>query len=119
MLSQRSTYILQFRTLQNTSKDHAFCKTILSVLKNPESVNHRTRSMFYILKNEILFRLVVRDGRPYLLLVVPKSIWPQLLIEAHDSLVSGHLGVARTYARIKNRYYYPSSLESVSTYVAS
>lgn len=40
-------------------------------------------------------------------------------MEAHYSVVSGHLGIARSYARIKDRYYFPGSLESVSRYVAS
>jgi transposase InsO family protein len=105
--------------MESIQREDVFCKPILEALKNPDSASHRTRSLFYVIKDGILYRKVFRDGRNYLLLVVPKTIWPNVLQEAHDALVSGHLGVTRTYSRIKDRYYFPGALEAVARYVAS
>ena len=53
------------------------------------------------------------------MLVLPKSLVPEALGEAHDSLIGGHLGVARTYDRLKNKYYFPVAIEQVARYVAT
>lgn len=47
---------------------------------NADNPNHRTRSLYYIVKKEILRRKVTRDGKPYPLLVVPRTIWPKILV---------------------------------------
>ena len=99
--------------------DDKFCSNILSVLKDPTNSSYRNRMLFYVIKEGVLYRKVIRDNRAHLLLVVPKKLWPQLLEEAHDSILSGHLGIARTYERIKDRYFFPGQIESVARYVAS
>lgn len=107
-----------FWTYYSSKRRTLFCGPIIEILGNPAHQKFNTRIFFYLLKNSVLHRKVVRDGGPHLLLVVTYKIWETILTEAHVSLLGDHLGVARTYARIKDRYSYPESLENVARYVA-
>ena len=40
-------------------------------------------------------------------LVVPRTLRRKLFADCHNSLVSGHLGVSRTYARLNMHFYWP------------
>lgn len=104
------TPIIELSKLQ---EENNFCSSVLKVLRNPDNPHNRTHNLFYVIKKDIRYRKVFRDGKSFLLLVVPKVVWLQVITEAHDSVVSGHLEVARTYAKIKDRYFCPGNLESV------
>ncbi|UYV77349.1 hypothetical protein LAZ67_15000598, partial [Cordylochernes scorpioides] len=56
------------------------------------------------------------DGREWLL-VVPKKRRKEIMSEYHNHMLNGHLGVARTTYRLKNKYYWPSMLKDVSEFV--
>ncbi|UYV71534.1 K02A2.6-like, partial [Cordylochernes scorpioides] len=50
------------------------------------------------------------EGREWLL-VVPKKRRKEIMSEYHNHMLNGHLGVARTTYRLKNKYYWPSMLK--------
>ena len=52
-------------------------------------------------------------------LVVPKSLRQKLLKQVHDSVLSGHLGVDKTLARVQELYYWPGYSSDVEAYVRS
>lgn len=53
-------------------------------------------------------------------IIVPKSLQPQILRLYHDHLIfGGHLGVAKTYKKINDRYYWPGLTDEVHKYVKS
>ncbi|UYV65155.1 K02A2.6-like [Cordylochernes scorpioides] len=56
-------------------------------------------------------------GKPWLL-VVPKQMRVDILSEAHDAPMAGHLGFAKTYDRIRRKYFWPGLHRSVRQYVA-
>ncbi|UYV76561.1 K02A2.6-like, partial [Cordylochernes scorpioides] len=56
------------------------------------------------------------EGREWLL-VVPKKRRREIMSEYHNHMLNGHLGVARTTYRLKNKYYWPSMLKDVSEFV--
>lgn len=74
-------------------------------------------------------RFCVRDGLLYkknygavgcsLLLVVPHSLRNRVLNFTHDDLTSGHLGLARTLHRTKQRFYWPNMHKTTEHYVAT
>lgn len=105
--------------IQQLQEVDGFCGPVIRILRDPTIPKFHTRSLFYVLKEQVLCRKVVRDGKPYLLLVLPKELWTTVPTEAYDSLVSGSLGVAWTYARIKDRYFFPGALEGDARYVAT
>lgn len=54
-----------------------------------------------------------------MLFLVPKTMQQAAVQDAHDAITFGHLGVSRTYDRIKDRYYFPGCLEKITRFVAS
>ncbi|UYV74940.1 K02A2.6-like [Cordylochernes scorpioides] len=56
------------------------------------------------------------QGRPWLL-VVPKSLRLEVLRSFHDAPTAGHLGFAKTYVRIRRRFFWPGLFRSVRNYV--
>ena len=50
-------------------------------------------------------------------LVVPESKKAEIYEIYHDHMASGHLGVAKTKARIQRRYYWPKLADEVAAYV--
>ena len=62
----------------------------------------------------MLYRKATRNNKPCFPLMVPKSLEKLILEEAHDSIVSGHLGIARTFDRMKDRYFFPAMIEKVA-----
>ncbi|UYV71437.1 hypothetical protein LAZ67_8003186, partial [Cordylochernes scorpioides] len=57
-------------------------------------------------------------GDPWLL-IVPKNKQKELLENMHDHPTSGHMGIKRTYNRLKSKYFWPSMLKTVEEYVSS
>ena len=79
--------------------------------------------MSYYIKNGIL----MRKWRPYDVpaddewavyhqIVVPKSYRHEILSIAHESPMSGHLGINKTYHKIINHFYWPGLKSDVSKY---
>ena len=79
--------------------------------------------MCYYIKNGIL----MRKWRPfdvpaddewavYHQIVVPKSYHHEILSIAHESPMSGHLGINKTYHKIINHFYWPGLKSDVSKY---
>ena len=79
--------------------------------------------MCYYKKNGIL----MRKWRPfdvpaddewavYHQIVVPKSYRHEILSIAHESPMSGHLGINKTYHKIINQFYWPGLKSDVSKY---
>ena len=50
-------------------------------------------------------------------LCVPKNYREQVLTENHDVATAGHLGIAKTSARVALRYYWPGMFRDVAQYV--
>ncbi|UYV72318.1 hypothetical protein LAZ67_9002614 [Cordylochernes scorpioides] len=56
-------------------------------------------------------------GKPWLL-VVPKQMRHEILKDVHDTPMAGHLGFAKTYDRVRKRFYWPGLYRTVSQYIA-
>ncbi|UYV68116.1 hypothetical protein LAZ67_5003095 [Cordylochernes scorpioides] len=57
------------------------------------------------------------EGKPCLL-VVPKHMRHEILKDVHDTPMAGHLGFAKTYDRVRKRFYWPGLYGTVSQYIA-
>lgn len=72
---------------------------------------------FFCLRNDILYkRNFAGNGKDYLL-VVPMCLRHEILQACHDEPTAGHLGYARTTARIKQNYYWPKLPATVKQYI--
>lgn len=75
-------------------------------------------------RNGILHRLYQPTGPgkidPITQVVVPTSLRHVVLRAAHDALIGGgHFGTARTYARIREKWWWPGMYDDVANWVAS
>ena len=50
-------------------------------------------------------------------LVVPHNLRQKLFDDCHNGLLSGHLGVSRTYARLNMHFYWPGMTDFVPTHI--
>jgi hypothetical protein len=75
----------------------------------------------YILYKNVLFKILPRrDNLKFdLALALPEKCAPLIFYLNHDSLWSGHLGVRKTYAKLKQKYYMPNLYELLKTYIQS
>lgn len=73
----------------------------------------------YLLKDGTLYRRNLRPDGPELLLVVPEHLRLAVLQQLHDEPTAGHLGIARTYDRVRRRFFWPNMYRSVKRYVTS
>ncbi|KAK8756781.1 hypothetical protein V5799_000517 [Amblyomma americanum] len=73
----------------------------------------------FVIQDGVLYRRNLRPDGPPLLLVVPQRLRSSVLAELHDLPTAGHLGVSRTYDRVRRRFFWPGLYRSVRRYVAS
>ena len=106
--------------IQEQQTDPEISKLIFRAL--PEDEISQVPMCFYV-KNGIL----MRKWRPYDVpaddewavyhqIVVPKSYRHEILSIAHESPMSGHLGINKTYHKIINHFYWPGLKSDVSKY---
>ena len=106
--------------IQEQQTDPEISKLIFRAL--PENEISQVPMCYYI-KNGIL----MRKWRPYDVpaddewavyhqIVVPKAYRHEILSIAHESPMSGHLGINKTYHKIINHFYWPGLKSDVSKY---
>ena len=106
--------------IQEQQTDPEISKLIFRALPEDEILQV---PMCYYIKNGIL----MRKWRPYDVsaddewavyhqIVVPKSYRHEILSIAHESPMSGHLGINKTYHKIINHFYWPGLKSDVSKY---
>jgi transposase InsO family protein len=74
----------------------------------------------YRFENNIVHRIIRRPNRAlHSLPYIPQSMVSSLLHAYHNSPTSGHLGVSKTWNRIRDRYYWPGMYATIKRYVLS
>lgn len=73
----------------------------------------------FLLQDGVLYRYSMHPDGPELLLVIPQHMRQTVLAQLHDIPTAGHLGVSRTYDRVRRRFFWPGIYRSVCRYVAS
>ncbi|UYV84069.1 hypothetical protein LAZ67_X001057 [Cordylochernes scorpioides] len=88
------------------------------ITKISNALNQGEGAERFEMKNGLLYKRNFDPLGRRLLLVIPKRMRPDILKEFHDVPTAGHLGFARTYDRIRKRYFWPGLYNSVRRYVA-
>ena len=106
--------------IQEQQTDPEISKLIFRAL--PEDEISQVPMCYYI-KNGILMRKwrpfdvpAADEWAVYHQIVVPKSYRHEILSMAHESPMSGHLGINKTYHKIINHFYWPGLKSDVSKY---
>jgi len=97
-------------------------RPLIAALKDRETPDAKVakKSRSYCLVNNRLHKKVFIKGIVKPVLVVPEVLKQQILLQAHDSPLTGaHLGFAKTMGKIKDRYFWEGMCREVERYVKS
>ena len=83
--------------------------------KQPSDIN---KKVSFIEKKGILYRSYSdkRGDEIRLQLVVPEKLRQRILSTAHDTLLGGHRGVAKTLDRVTSEFYWPGMHDDIRRY---
>lgn len=114
------TMLMEFDDIAKLQSCDPELNQIINAIKNPSNADakvlKRTRS--YLLENSILYKKHFSPNSLSKLLVIPDCLKNDVLLCFHDDPVSGaHLGFAKTYGKIKNRYFWPNMYTEIENYV--
>ena len=97
----------------------SWCANIIGLLGSGRLANApgalRSKTSKFI--NDLLYRHVWGELSRQYVLAIPKSLIRDILFKAHDSPESGHLGITKTWKRIKAHFYWPGQYKDVQDYV--
>lgn len=93
--------VMEFLNGSNTTAPRAFRRVLPSLC----------------IRNGLLVKKNFAPNNTQYLIVVPPSLRNEILQASHDEPTSGHLGIARTLARIQENYYWPRLRADVTHYV--
>lgn len=103
-------------------REDPWMREVIGHLENPDSPVARTlkkTARCFRMINGVLHRRAKGFESDYDALVVPKCLRSEVLRGCHDDLTAGHLGVKRTWEKIRRRYFWPKMFAQVSNYVLS
>ena len=93
--------------------------SLLSIIDRLQSGDTDPSLSTFLLQDNVLYRRNLHPDGAELLLVVPRHLRKDVLQELHDAPTSGHLGVSRTYDRVRRRVFWKGLYRSVRRYVAA
>jgi hypothetical protein len=73
----------------------------------------------YSVQRGVVYRKQKRNGKIVNILYVPKTLRTMILSDMHDAVLAGHLGIHRTWNRMRNRFYWPRMYRDIVNYVQS
>lgn len=98
--------------------DDKFFNTIIQILKSKNKLEISRLASKYVLYDDLLYYICPVTG--YKKLCIPVNMINEILYAHHDNILGGgHVGIGRTYARVKNKYFIPKLKKHVARYVAN
>ena len=64
----------------------------------------------FVLKQDLMYRQFTKGNKLTLQLVIPESFRAKVLRLAHETLMSGHLGIKKTMDRVLTEFFWPGGL---------
>ena len=119
-IDQGPNTLSKSKLIQEQQTDPEISKLIFRALPKDEISQV---PMCYYIKNGILMRkwrpfdvLAGNEWAVYHQIVIPKSYCHEILNTDHESPITGHLGINKTYHKIINHFYWPGFKSDVSKY---
>uniref|UniRef100_A0A8C4X6A1 Gypsy retrotransposon integrase-like protein 1 n=1 Tax=Erpetoichthys calabaricus TaxID=27687 RepID=A0A8C4X6A1_ERPCA len=117
---------LQFRSTSASFKREQWNDDSLKFTRNAIvsvdghlSVSPLPLEPYFVLDNDLLYRVATHEGKVWKLLLVPRTYRRQDCELAHAHLLGAHLGAEKTLERIKLRFYWPGINEEVRRFCQS
>ena len=73
----------------------------------------------FVLKKGLMYRQFTKGNKLTLQLVIPESFREKVLRLAHETLISGHLGIKKTMDRVLTEFFWPGVCGDVSRFCKS
>ena len=70
----------------------------------------------FVLKKDLIYRQFTKGNKLTLQLVIPESFREKLLRLAHETLISGHLGIKKTMDRVLTEFCWPGVCGDMSRF---
>lgn len=92
---------------------------IITCLENPsdETDFKKWSERGFLLNRGVLYKFTPEINEEEPQLVAPKNSIPQILHDYHDSDISGHYGIEKTFQRISSRYYWTGMRRTITEHV--
>ncbi|UYV84117.1 hypothetical protein LAZ67_X001223 [Cordylochernes scorpioides] len=103
--------------LSDISKEQEKDPYITGIIKEISQPSPAKKDNKFQVVNGILYRKNYDPTGLPLLLVIPRHLRMEILGDLHDAPTAGHLGFAKTYDRIRRRFFWPGMYRSVRKYV--
>ncbi|CAF4541827.1 unnamed protein product [Rotaria socialis] len=108
---QEAGHEFDITTIAEAQKgDKLYKEKILEINKNP-------LNCFYVLENDILYKINNRGIFQQKLIYIPASMIQQILNAYHNSPWAGHFGDRRTYSKLKDKYWWPNMKITIQNYI--
>ena len=95
------------------------CRHIREVLNKN---NNDSIASQYVVKDMLLYHIGKEnrfETEPFLQLVIPETLKGDLIKAMHSSIGGGHVGLEKTYQKIRSKYFWPNSYKDVIEYVTT
>ena len=86
------------------NKKNAICKVL-------------TLSQYYVLLDQLLFKLITIPDREKTLLAIPESCADKIILLYHDTLFAGHQGMTKTYLTISSKFFIPNLMHYLRAFL--
>ena len=96
--------------------DDSEIKRILDILNDPNHPNYSDLAKHYVLEDRLLFRIsdpTTNTSFCGLQLVIPNFLRKPVIEEIHSGYFGGHLGIDKTYDKLRSRYYWSGMYRDV------
>ena len=93
---------------------------IVKVLNDPSHSSYADISRYYVMEDGIVYRITDPEkceSFSGLQLVIPEFLQKPLIEEIHSGYFGGHLGVDKTYDKVRSRYYWSGMYRDVVQYL--
>ena len=94
-------------------------RRLIRLLTEGGSKGTKKSCHFRISSNGTLCRAVQKGNDTILLPYIPRALRRSICESNHDSVLSGHIGFQKTYAKIYEKYYWPGMFSYIKKYVES
>lgn len=115
------TYLLEATDIAQMQAQDPKIQQVLAALQDPTSaglsIADRKRAKQFKLKNGILYRVNHNKTGNSDLLVIPAALRKEIMFSHHNEPTSGHLGLAKCFSKLQNRYYWDGMQKDLHKYI--
>lgn len=115
----KSPQMVSTDELQNLQKKDDKLKPSFELAKTKQTKTSGKSTYNFELEKGTLIRVFTRNKKTYRQIVVPQTLVPSVLFAAHDTLISGHCSLHKTFDRIRSRFFWPGMSVDTRNYCKS